>query len=202
MVRLLQFDLVLIYKEIKLFIANQLIQIYEQGIIAIWRKSIKIIRLFFIYFMASLFLPLILFIRLIKPFIWIRFGWFFASRIGHFAFDIEYYLCEKKILNNQKMIDLFFYKWGKPANYYFSKLVKKHIFVKWWVEPLFIANSILPGGNKYKILPAINNWSIDERRINNGKLVPPNFYYSSDVNKEWMSEDELRNWIKQNYEIK
>ncbi len=54
----------------------------------------------------------------------------------------------------------------------------------------------------YKILPAINNWSIDERRINNGKLVPPNFYYSSDVNKEWMSEDELRNWIKQNYEIK
>ena len=54
----------------------------------------------------------------------------------------------------------------------------------------------------FKILPAINNWSIDEKRINNGKLVSPNFYYSSEVNKEWMSENELRDWIKLNYETK
>ena len=49
----------------------------------------------------------------------------------------------------------------------------------------------------FKILPAINKWSIDEKRIKNGKLVESNFSYSSDVNKEWMSENELRNWIKQ-----
>ena len=36
----------------------------------------------------------------------------------------------------------------------------------------------------YKILPAINNWSIDEKRINSGKLVEPDFSYSSDINNE------------------
>ena len=51
----------------------------------------------------------------------------------------------------------------------------------------------------YKILPAINNWSIDQNRINNGKLVNPEFSYSSDINKDWMSENELRNWIDKNF---
>ena len=52
----------------------------------------------------------------------------------------------------------------------------------------------------YKILPAINNWSFDHKRINKGKLVSPGFSYSSDINKEWMSENELRNWIKENHQ--
>lgn len=51
----------------------------------------------------------------------------------------------------------------------------------------------------FKILPAINNWSIDKKRIKNGKLVDPDFSYSSDINKEWMSGVELRNWIDKNY---
>ena len=51
----------------------------------------------------------------------------------------------------------------------------------------------------FKILPAINNWSIDKKRINNGKLVPPEFSYSSDINQEWMSERELSDWIEKNY---
>ena len=29
----------------------------------------------------------------------------------------------------------------------------------------------------FKVLPAINNWSKDKRRINDGKLVNPNFSY-------------------------
>ena len=54
----------------------------------------------------------------------------------------------------------------------------------------------------YKILPAINNWSIDEKRISDGKLVSSDFSYSSEINNEWMSEEELRNWINNNYEKK
>jgi FlaA1/EpsC-like NDP-sugar epimerase len=50
----------------------------------------------------------------------------------------------------------------------------------------------------FKILPAINNWSADKARINNGKLVPEGFTYSSDTNTEWMGIDELRNWIAKN----
>ena len=47
----------------------------------------------------------------------------------------------------------------------------------------------------YKILPAIHNWSQDQNRIKNGKLVPSDFTYSSDNNKEWMTKEELSDWI-------
>lgn len=50
----------------------------------------------------------------------------------------------------------------------------------------------------YKILPAIHNWSQDPSRINGGKLVHPDFTYSSDNNPEWMSVETLSTWIAQN----
>ena len=50
----------------------------------------------------------------------------------------------------------------------------------------------------YKILPAIHDWSKDPERINGGKLVAPDFIYSSDNNVDWMSIDTLRTWIDNN----
>jgi FlaA1/EpsC-like NDP-sugar epimerase len=50
----------------------------------------------------------------------------------------------------------------------------------------------------FKILPAIHDWSQDPYRINNGKLVAPDFTYSSDNNPSWMSVEELRAWIDAN----
>lgn len=52
----------------------------------------------------------------------------------------------------------------------------------------------------YKVLPAIHNWSQDPARINGGRLVGPDFTYSSDNNTEWMSISALRSWIEQNRE--
>ena len=50
----------------------------------------------------------------------------------------------------------------------------------------------------YKILPAIHNWSKDPARINDGKLVEPDFTYCSDNNTDWMSIDTLHDWIENN----
>jgi UDP-N-acetylglucosamine 4,6-dehydratase (inverting) len=50
----------------------------------------------------------------------------------------------------------------------------------------------------FKILPSINNWSKDSKRINGGKKVDMDFTYSSDNNKDWMEIDTLKNWIKKN----
>lgn len=47
----------------------------------------------------------------------------------------------------------------------------------------------------YKILPAINNWSSSKERIGEGKLVAPDFLYSSELNNDWMSVEELKKWI-------
>lgn len=53
----------------------------------------------------------------------------------------------------------------------------------------------------YKILPAINDWSNDPRRINGGVKVSPNFIYSSNSNSEWMTVEQLRAWIDHNREM-
>jgi len=53
----------------------------------------------------------------------------------------------------------------------------------------------------YKILPAIHSWNEDPMRINDGKLVSPDFIYSSDNNTDFMSEEELRAWIAKNSNI-
>jgi UDP-N-acetylglucosamine 4,6-dehydratase/5-epimerase len=51
----------------------------------------------------------------------------------------------------------------------------------------------------YKILPSINNWSIDPERVGKGVKVAPEFFYSSDNNQEWMEISELKEWIEKNH---
>jgi len=52
----------------------------------------------------------------------------------------------------------------------------------------------------YKILPMIHEWNKDPYRIKDGKRVPDSFTYRSDNNTEWMSVEQLRDWIKKNNE--
>lgn len=53
-------------------------------------------------------------------------------------------------------------------------------------------------GGYYKILPAIYDWAKSEDRIKNGKRVPDDFIYASDSNSQWMSQDDLKEWIRAN----
>lgn len=50
----------------------------------------------------------------------------------------------------------------------------------------------------YKVLPAIHDWCNDPKRINDGKLVEPDFTYCSNNNTDWMSIAALQDWISQN----
>lgn len=52
----------------------------------------------------------------------------------------------------------------------------------------------------FKILPTINGWANDKKRIKDGKKVPEGFVYASDNNPDWMSDAELRAWIEINRE--
>jgi UDP-N-acetylglucosamine 4,6-dehydratase/5-epimerase len=53
----------------------------------------------------------------------------------------------------------------------------------------------------YKILPQINDWGKDNKRIKNGIKVKEGFVYSSDNNPQWMTRTNLKKWINinQNY---
>jgi len=50
----------------------------------------------------------------------------------------------------------------------------------------------------FKILPSINNWADDPKRIGDGIKVGPDFMYCSDSNEEWMEISELQEWIEEN----
>lgn len=47
----------------------------------------------------------------------------------------------------------------------------------------------------FKILPAIHEWSEDPVRQGDGKKCSPDFCYSSDNNKEWMTPEQLKSWL-------
>lgn len=51
----------------------------------------------------------------------------------------------------------------------------------------------------FKILPSINDWHLDPKRIGNGKKCEPGFCYSSETNSEWMSQADLRTWLVGEY---
>lgn len=50
----------------------------------------------------------------------------------------------------------------------------------------------------FKILPAINNWFESAERIKDGKPVAEDFMYASDTNTDWMSTEQLSEWIVKN----
>jgi UDP-N-acetylglucosamine 4,6-dehydratase len=53
----------------------------------------------------------------------------------------------------------------------------------------------------FKILPQLNSWGADKKRIKQGKKVKEGFVYNSENNRDWMSKTYLKNWIKANYEL-
>ena len=50
----------------------------------------------------------------------------------------------------------------------------------------------------FKILPQICEWGPFEAMIKGGKQVPEGFSYTSDNNSEWMTIQQLREWIEKN----
>jgi UDP-N-acetylglucosamine 4,6-dehydratase/5-epimerase len=50
----------------------------------------------------------------------------------------------------------------------------------------------------FKILPSINKWANDPKRIGNGTKVDSDFTYCSDNNEDWMEISELKQWIEKN----
>lgn len=50
----------------------------------------------------------------------------------------------------------------------------------------------------FKILPSINNWWKDAKRIKDGQPVAEDFSYTSDNNPEWMEPAALKAWLEAN----
>ena len=99
-------------------------------------------------------LPLMAIGRLLRPICFVRVGFFTADRIGHFVFDVEYYLTEQVLKPYQhKTIDLFFFE-GEPANTKLASMVQGVVTVNPLVRFLYSANQLLPASKVQQLLPA------------------------------------------------
>ena len=137
-----------------LFWSRQVSHIKEEGWMAAKRKLPFIVEVFTDKrraFKIILFLPFVLLLRFIKPFVVLRFGTLISDRIGHFCANTELYYLEKKELNFTKRHRDFFSlrypvcnkqllrMWGRKLNFYD------------FLRDIDMVNQMIPGGEDHTI---------------------------------------------------
>lgn len=137
------------------FIERQIVQIRQGGRAVLFRKM----KLFFcILYKLPLFIiaiPAVVVIKLIKPWLLVRWGELPSPRLGHFAANTELYLCERDAginLPGQRHIDIFCME--QPiSNQQLAKMWKRIIRVwpAWILSPIRLVNRLIPGGVIYEI---------------------------------------------------
>ena len=141
--------------------------IKQKGLLSLFIKTYHLLQYLLLLVSILLSFPIVLIIKLINPFITLRFGKLISSRIGHFSANTELYLCEKdeniNIPINHKCIDIFFLGYEPICNQQLLKMWKRKIIIlpKILIEPLFIANKFFPN----KIKNEVPENSQDDRDI-------------------------------------
>lgn len=98
--------------------------------------------------------PIVFFMRLIRPLVLIRFGYFTCNRIGHFVFDVGYYIANAASIRTTKRVQDLFYLSGHPANLYFIDLISRSIWQHKVFRYLYQANSLFSNSDQHVLTPA------------------------------------------------
>lgn len=101
--------------------------------------------------LIALCIPMAFVIRLLRPFVTIRFGRLMVSRIGHFSLDTEVYLCERDAgLHGKRIYDIFYYTYrDKFSNYQLKKMWDRVLPVSRLASLVDKSNRLLPASNKH-----------------------------------------------------
>lgn len=95
--------------------------------------------------------PAVLFIRIARPLVHVRMGTFWESRIGHFVVDPSIFLVRHHLkLAKERTIDLFWFP-ERTCNEQWAKMVRRQLFVRWWVRYLVGFNKLIPGGASHDL---------------------------------------------------
>jgi len=93
--------------EVKQYLLLKKIEIRTGGLSLVKRKSITLLRIVLRAFLIIVAAPIVLIIVVISPVVLIRFGSMRGERIGHFAADVEAYLCARdNSTKKQHIIDI------------------------------------------------------------------------------------------------
>lgn len=101
-------------------------------------------------------LPSVLALRIVRPWLLVRFGGMESARIGHFGGNTELYLCEYEAGINhpeQRHIDLFYYDSWPICNIQLAKMWKRilHIWPAWFIAPIVRINRLVPGSAIHEV---------------------------------------------------
>jgi putative glycosyltransferase (TIGR04372 family) len=115
-----------------------------------------------IYVIAIFF---VIVIRLIKPLILVRLGRMTSARIGHFAGNIENYLCERDAgirSPKQRYVDIFFAADKPICNQQLLDMWTRvlSIWPAWLMAPIHRLNRLIPGGNAHNALANSSDFDI------------------------------------------
>ena len=101
--------------------------------------------------MAFWAVPTLIVIRLIRPWLHIRFGALASYRIGHFVGDSAIYLAQNNALSlRPRTINLFWF--SEPScNDQWARMVRRQLHVYWWVRYLISFNALLPGSKLHQL---------------------------------------------------
>jgi putative glycosyltransferase (TIGR04372 family) len=98
--------------------------------------------------MAFVCLPLVVFARLIRPIVLVRFGRILRHKIGHCPLEAEMYLLERAAgLQPRRSVDFLYFDYGTDglsANLFADHLVRRNLRMSRWAEWAARANEMLP----------------------------------------------------------
>jgi putative glycosyltransferase (TIGR04372 family) len=180
------------------FIKRQIFHIHQGGI-EVLLKKINLLRMQVMkrilelpfYLLAFFALALI---RLIKPWLLVRWCHFNATRIGHLALEPELYLCERDAGINtlkRRHHDIFYVDKLPICNKYLVKIWKRvlHVWPAWFMAPIYRLNRMIPGGADHWIGTGINT-QYDRDVHNLLDRFQPHLQFTSD--EEAHGEAELK----------
>lgn len=104
-----------------------------------------------IILLTPLLLLTVLFIRLLRPLVLIRFGGLISSRIGHFAANIELYLCDRDLNKNKSRTFDIFYHTSFICNQQLEKMWKRVLYISPVANWLDKMNRLIPGWKRHEI---------------------------------------------------
>lgn len=144
------------------FVNSQILQLKQEGFQAFYRKTRMVMRVLplvvFYYFpLLLLSAPALLGVRIIRRRLLVRWLVMNSMRLGHYAANVELYLCEKEAGINtpkQRYVDFLCAKNPRVCNNYLGIIwgrTVKHVLPAGSLRPISALNAFFPGGEVHEI---------------------------------------------------
>ena len=138
------------------FVERKLLQIQQGGLAVLFRKMKQALQVLLKLPLCILAVPVLLVLRLIRPWLLVRWGGLISSSMGHFAGNTELYLCEKEAGINvpkHRHVDLFYMGYRPICNQQLAIMWKRVLLVwpSWILSPISLVNRRIPGGAVHEI---------------------------------------------------